>query len=140
MLTCKRNCTSWRWRRKKTRCGHASFAPCLLLYVIRRQLMAVTALCLKQEERIAALEKQFLSCQREATSVRDLNEKLEEELKSREAQLKAREFHSSRVLLFPFRSVPFRVHLHRTTDYRKDRRELLFPVACGSRTVYSAIE
>ena len=41
-----------------------------------------------QEERIATLEKRYLNAQRESTSLHDLNEKLEEELKSREAHHK----------------------------------------------------
>ena len=43
-----------------------------------------------QEERIATLEKRYLNAQRESTSLHDLNEKLEEELKSREAHHKVR--------------------------------------------------
>lgn len=41
-----------------------------------------------QEERIATLEKRYLNAQRESTSLHDLNEKLEEELKNKEAQYK----------------------------------------------------
>lgn len=41
-----------------------------------------------QEERIATLEKRYLNAQRESTSVHDLNEKLEQELKHKEDQLK----------------------------------------------------
>ena len=44
-----------------------------------------------QEERIATLEKRYLNAQRESTSLHDLNEKLEEELKNKEAQYKVRE-------------------------------------------------
>lgn len=42
----------------------------------------------KQEERIATLEKRYLNAQRESTSLHDLNEKLEQELRHKEAQLK----------------------------------------------------
>lgn len=41
-----------------------------------------------QEERIATLEKRYLNAQRESTSLHDLNEKLEQELQHKEAQLK----------------------------------------------------
>ena len=41
-----------------------------------------------QEERIATLEQRYLNAQRESTSLRDNGEKLEEELKNKEAQLK----------------------------------------------------
>lgn len=41
-----------------------------------------------QEERIATLEKRYLHAQRESTSLHDLNSKLEQELKHKEAQLK----------------------------------------------------
>ena len=37
-----------------------------------------------QEERIATLEKRYLNSQREATTLRDLSDKLEQELKNRE--------------------------------------------------------
>lgn len=43
-----------------------------------------------QEERIATLEKRYLNAQRESTSLHDLNEKLEQELRHKEAQLKVR--------------------------------------------------
>ena len=39
-----------------------------------------------QEERIATLEKRYLNSQRESTTLRDLNEKLEQELKNKEDQ------------------------------------------------------
>lgn len=42
----------------------------------------------QQEERIATLEKRYLNAQRESTSLHDLNEKLEQELQHKEAQLK----------------------------------------------------
>ncbi|XP_055853436.1 liprin-alpha-1 isoform X7 [Episyrphus balteatus] len=48
-----------------------------------------------QEERIATLEKRYLNAQRESTSLHDLNEKLEQELRHKEAQLKAQERHGS---------------------------------------------
>lgn len=41
-----------------------------------------------QEERIATLEKRYLNAQRESTSLHDLNEKLEQELQHKIAQLK----------------------------------------------------
>lgn len=41
-----------------------------------------------QEERIATLEKRYLNAQRESTSLHDLNEKLEQELQHKQAQLK----------------------------------------------------
>lgn len=41
-----------------------------------------------QEERISTLEKRYLNAQRESTSLHDLNEKLEQELSNKEAQLK----------------------------------------------------
>lgn len=41
-----------------------------------------------QEERIATLEKRYLNAQRESTSLHDLNEKLEQELRHKEAQIK----------------------------------------------------
>ena len=42
--------------------------------------------CYLQEERIATLEKRYLNSQRESTTLRDLNEKLEQELKNKEDQ------------------------------------------------------
>lgn len=45
-----------------------------------------------QEERIATLEKRYLNAQRESTSLHDLNEKLEQELRHKEAQLKVESF------------------------------------------------
>ncbi|XP_046978042.1 liprin-alpha-1 isoform X6 [Vanessa cardui] len=48
-----------------------------------------------QEERIATLEKRYLNAQRESTSLHDLNEKLEQELQHKQAQLKAQERHGS---------------------------------------------
>ncbi|XP_035208520.1 liprin-alpha-2-like isoform X2 [Stegodyphus dumicola] len=44
-----------------------------------------------QEERISTLEKRYLNAQRESTSLHDLNEKLEQELSNKEAQLKLSE-------------------------------------------------
>lgn len=41
-----------------------------------------------QEERITTLEKRYLNAQRESTSLHDLNEKLEQELRHKEAQIK----------------------------------------------------
>lgn len=43
---------------------------------------------LKKEERITTLEKRYLNAQRESTSLHDLNEKLEQELRHKEAQIK----------------------------------------------------
>ena len=40
-----------------------------------------------QEDRIATLEKRYLNSQREATTLRDLNEKLEQEIKNKEDQV-----------------------------------------------------
>lgn len=40
------------------------------------------------EERIVTLEKRYLSAQREATSVHDINDKLENELANKEAFLR----------------------------------------------------
>lgn len=41
-----------------------------------------------QEERITTLEKRYLNAQRESTSLHDLNEKLDQELRHKEAQIK----------------------------------------------------
>src|SRR5690606_647473 len=41
-----------------------------------------------QEERISTLEQRYLTAQRESTSLHELNEKLEHELRNKEAQLK----------------------------------------------------
>lgn len=41
-----------------------------------------------QEERIATLEKRYLHAQRESTSLHDLNEKLDQELRHKDAQIK----------------------------------------------------
>lgn len=51
-----------------------------------------------QEERIATLEKRYLHAQRESTSLHDLNEKLEQELRHKEAQLKVSAIHSKQKL------------------------------------------
>ena len=40
-----------------------------------------------QEQRIATLEKRYLNAQRESTSLHDLNEKFEQELKHKEVQI-----------------------------------------------------
>lgn len=40
------------------------------------------------EERITTLEKRYLSAQREATSIHDMNDKLENELANKEAILR----------------------------------------------------
>lgn len=45
-------------------------------------------LCITQEERINSLEKKYLTLQRESTSLHDLNDKLEQELRHKETQLK----------------------------------------------------
>lgn len=45
-------------------------------------------LMFQQEERIATLEKRYLNAQRESTSLHDLNERLEQELRNKDAQLK----------------------------------------------------
>lgn len=50
-----------------------------------------------QEERIATLEKRYLNAQRESTSLHDLNEKLEQELQHKKAQLKV-----NHTLIFTF--------------------------------------
>ena len=45
-----------------------------------------------QEERIATLEKRYLTAQRETTSLHDLNDKLESELATKDGQLKTVSF------------------------------------------------
>lgn len=47
-------------------------------------------MCQKEdmEERIVTLEKRYLNAQREATSVHDINDKLENELANKEAFLR----------------------------------------------------
>jgi len=45
-----------------------------------------------QEERITTLEKRYLNAQREASSLHDLNEKLDQELRHKEAQIKVTAF------------------------------------------------
>jgi hypothetical protein len=45
-----------------------------------------------QEERIATLEKRYLTAQIETTSLRDLNDKLESELATKDGQLKTVSF------------------------------------------------
>lgn len=45
-----------------------------------------------QEERITTLEKRYLNAQREASSLHDLNEKLDQELRHKEAQNKVKDF------------------------------------------------
>ena len=42
-----------------------------------------------QEERIATLEKRYLNAQRESTSVHDFNDKLENEVAMKDAQIKS---------------------------------------------------
>ena len=44
-----------------------------------------------QEERITTLEKRYLNAQRESTSLHDLNEKLDQELRHKEAQIKVKQ-------------------------------------------------
>ncbi len=41
-----------------------------------------------QEERLTSLEKRYLNAQREASSSHDINEKLKQELKHKDAQIK----------------------------------------------------
>lgn len=52
--------------------------------------VSIQAMCQKEdmEERIVTLEKRYLSAQREATSVHDINDKLENELANKEAFLR----------------------------------------------------
>uniref|UniRef100_A0A3P8QDR1 SAM domain-containing protein n=1 Tax=Astatotilapia calliptera TaxID=8154 RepID=A0A3P8QDR1_ASTCA len=58
----------------------------------QRDIKEVTAQKLKDmEERIVTLEKRYLSAQREATSVHDINDKLENELANKEAFLRQME-------------------------------------------------
>lgn len=52
-----------------------------------------------QEERIATLEKRYLNAQRESTSLHDLNEKLEEELKNKDAHFKVFYFICSIIII-----------------------------------------
>ena len=62
-----------------------------------RSLYGVLAVCVfqsqaqkeDQEERIATLEKRYLNAQRESTSVHDFNDKLENEIAMKDAQIKA---------------------------------------------------
>lgn len=53
-------------------------------------VVCTQAMCQKEdmEERIVTLEKRYLSAQREATSVHDINDKLENELANKEAFLR----------------------------------------------------
>lgn len=53
-----------------------------------------------QEERIATLEKRYLNAQRESTSLHDLNEKLEQELQHKEAQLKVNSYFLLKILFY----------------------------------------
>jgi len=55
---------------------------------LQRDLQEKSAQNQDQEERIATLEKRYLNAQRESTSLRDLNERLEQELRNKDAQLK----------------------------------------------------
>lgn len=55
---------------------------------LQRDLRENAAQKKDQEERIATLEKRYLNAQRESTSLHDLNEKLEQELQHKKAQLK----------------------------------------------------
>jgi hypothetical protein len=64
-----------------------------LFYATYFPISIITVACVAdyislQEERIATLEKRYLNAQRESTSLHDLNEKLEQELQHKEAQLK----------------------------------------------------
>lgn len=60
---------------------------------LQRDLRENTAQKKDQEERIATLEKRYLNAQRESTSLHDLNEKLEQELQHKKAQLKVLYLH-----------------------------------------------
>lgn len=64
---------------------------------LQRDLRENAAQKKDQEERIATLEKRYLNAQRESTSLHDLNEKLEQELQHKKAQLKV--FHSHYIFL-----------------------------------------
>lgn len=64
---------------------------------LQRDLQENVAQKEDQEERIATLEKRYLNAQRESTSLHDLNEKLEQELQHKKAQLKV-----NYVLIFIF--------------------------------------
>lgn len=64
----------------------------------------------QQEERIATLEKRYLNAQRESTSLHDLNERLEQELRNKDAQLKVIILHGQGNItlstIFPFLIYP----------------------------------
>lgn len=66
-----------------------------------------------QEERIATLEKRYLHAQRESTSLHDLNEKLEQELRHKEAQLKV-----TPLLVF-YNTILFVLHDHSSFKMKK---------------------
>ena len=81
-----------------------------------------------QEERIATLEKRYLNSQREATTLRDLSDKLEQELKNKEEQVSlsqdkikavSEQLDISEQKLLDFASIPD------IEDQLKDRMEAL---------------
>ncbi|XP_076450628.1 liprin-alpha-1-like isoform X7 [Babylonia areolata] len=61
------------------------------LVKLQRDLRESQAQKEDQEERIATLEKRYLNAQRESTSVHDLNDKLENDVAMKDAQIKALE-------------------------------------------------
>ena len=72
------NFFSWNWNSKL-------YSP-LSLKGLENELKENVAQKEDQEERIATLEKRYLNSQREATTLRDLTDKLEQELKNKEDQ------------------------------------------------------
>ena len=87
-----------------------------------------------QEERIATLEKRYLNSQREATTLRDLADKLEQELKNKEDQVSlsqdkikavSEQLDISEQKLLDFASIPD------IEDQLKDRMEVIIFIPMG---------
>lgn len=71
--------------------GFKNVCACVKFFSLLSSFCTFFLQCFLQEERIATLEKRYLNAQRESTSLHDLNEKLEQELQHKEAQLKLQE-------------------------------------------------
>ena len=71
-------------RKAISQCVHYVYPSVCIMCVFQSQAQKED-----QEERIATLEKRYLNAQRESTSVHDFNDKLENEVAMKDAQIKS---------------------------------------------------
>lgn len=71
-------------RKAISQCVHCVYTSVCVMCMFQSQAQKED-----QEERIATLEKRYLNAQRESTSVHDFNDKLENEVAMKDAQIKS---------------------------------------------------